>query len=173
MSRVACAVLALLAFVALLIVQANLPWADREESGFGASAKATIRTWDLHSEGSFFGASGSDSKGWYDDGWNDSQQNAVMQLQIAAPLLLASAVILLVGAILSFAARGSAGSIVTLIGGVLAGAAVLLFFLASQDLLDNKATWMAGFYVGLGGAILGLVGGVIGLAGGNMRGSSN
>jgi hypothetical protein len=173
MSRVVCAVLALLGFVALAVVQANLPWAEREESGFGATAKETVRTWSDERSGSFsfFGdeSSGSETNGWYEDGWDDEDENAVMQVRIAIPLLLAGAVLLLVGTILCFTGRGPAGSILTLVGGILAAASVLLYFLASQDLLDNKATWMVGFYVALGGALLGIVGGVIGLAGGNMR----
>jgi lipopolysaccharide export LptBFGC system permease protein LptF len=171
MSRVASAILALLAFVALLIVQFNLPWAHREdESGF-ASAEITVRTWDLEATGSAFGFTGTDTKGWYDGGWDDEQENAVTQMQIAAPLLVAASVLLLVGAVLSFT-RGP-GSLVALVGGVLAAAATLLYFLASQDLLDNGATWLAGFYLGLAGTILGLAGGVVGLAVGNMRGSAS
>ena len=173
MSRVACAVLALLAFVALLIVQGNLPWAEREQSGFGASSTATIRTWDLEASGSAFGFSGSDTRSWYDDGWDDEDRNAVTQLQIAAPALVAGTVLLLVGTILSFTSQGSQGAIITLVGGILAAAGTLLYYLASQDLLDNDATWMVGFYLGLTATILGLAGGVVGLAGGNLRAAGN
>ncbi|HUR25082.1 MAG TPA: hypothetical protein VM327_03590 [Candidatus Thermoplasmatota archaeon] len=173
MSRTACAVLALLAFVALLVVQFNLPWANHEESGFGATAEATVRTWDLKGSGSFGGFSGSDTKGWYDGGWDDEDKNAVTQLQIAAPALVAATVLLLVGTILSFTSRGSQGAIITLVGAILAAAATLLYFLASQDLLDNEATWLVGFYLGLTATILGLAGGVVGLAAGNMRGAAN
>jgi xanthosine utilization system XapX-like protein len=173
MSRVVCAVLALLGLVAVLIVQANLPWADREESGFGATSHATIRTWDLKAEGSAFGFSGSDTKGWYDDGWDDEDKNAVTQLQIAAPLVISSAALFLVGTILSFAMRGPSGPIVTLMGGILAAAGTLLFYLASQDLLDNEATWQAGLWLGVTGAVLGVAGGAFGLASGNMRASAN
>ncbi|MHB1262432.1 MAG: hypothetical protein ACYC2H_12035 [Thermoplasmatota archaeon] len=173
MSRVATAVLALLAFVALMIVQANLPWGNREESGFGATSEITVRTWDLKASGSAFGFSGTESRGWYDGGWDGEDKNAVMQLQIGAPLLVAAAALLLVGTILAFTGRGSQGAIVTLVGGVLAAGGTLLFFLATQDLLDNEAAWLAGFYLGLGATILGLAGGVVGLATGNMRGSTN
>lgn len=171
MSRVACAVLALLAFVALLIVQANLPWADREESGFGATSKLTIRTWDAEAEGSAFGFSGSDSRGWYDDGWEDEDRNAVTQLQIAAPLLVAAAVLLLVGTILSF--TNGPGPLVTLVGGVLAAGGTVLYFLAAQDLLDSDATWMAAFYLAVTGTILGVAGGAFGMASGNLSDSTN
>ena len=165
--------LALLAFVALLIVQFNLPWADREESGFGATAQITVRTWDLEATGGFQGFSGTDTKGWYEGDWDDEDENAVMQLQIGAPALVAGTVLLLVGTILSFTSRGSQGPILALVGGILAAAGTLLYFLASQDLLDNEATWMVGFYLGLTATILGLAGGVVGLAGGNLRGSGN
>lgn len=167
MSRVASAILALLAFVALLIVQFNLPWANREESGGGASSEITVRTWEMEATGSFFGFSGSESKGWYEGGWEDEQKNAVMQMQIASPLLVAAAVLLLVGGILAFT-RGP-GALVALIGGVLAAAGTLLAFMASQDLLDSEATWMAGLYLGIIGAVLGVAGGAFGMASSNMR----
>jgi len=173
MSRTACAVLALLAFVALLIVRGNLPWAEREQSGFGATAKETLHTWDAEESGSAFGVSGSDRRGYYDGGWDDEDQNAVTQLQIGAPALVAGTVLLLVGTILSFTSRGSQGAIVTLVGGILAAAGTLLYYLAAQDLLDNDATWLVGFYLALTAAILGLAGGVVGLAAGNMRGAAN
>lgn len=173
MSRTATAVLALLAFVALMIVQANLPWGNREESGFGATSEVTVRTWDLEASGSAFGFSGSDRRGWYDGGWDDEDKNAVMQLQIGAPLLVGAAALLLVGSILAFTGRGAPGAIVTLVGGLLAAGGTLLFFLATQDLLDSEASWLAGFYLGLAGAILGIAGGVVGLAAGNTRGSTN
>ena len=173
MSRTACAVLALLAFVALLIVQANLPWAEREQSGFGATSTGTVRTWDFKAEGSAFGVSGSDTRGYYDGDWDDEDQNAVTQLQIGAPALVAGTVLLLVGTILSFTSRGSQGAIITLVGGILAAAGTLLYYLASQDLFDSDATLMVGFYLGLTATILGLAGGVVGLAAGNLRGASN
>ena len=174
MSRVVCAVLALLALVAVLIVQANLPWAEREESGFGADAAETVRTWDWNRDTSFGGTvSGSETRGWYDDGWDDEDKNAVTQLQIAAPLVIGSAALFLVGTILCFAVRGPSGPIVSLIGGLLAAAGSLLFYLASQDLLDNEATWQAGLWLGATGAILGVAGGAFGLASGNLRASAN
>ena len=173
MSRVACAVLALLSFVALLIVQGNLPWAEREQSGFGATSRETVRTWEAEQSGSAFGFSGSDRRGWYEGGWEDEDRNAVTQLQIGAPVLVAGTVLLLVGTILSFTSRGAQGAIVTLVGGILAAAGTLLYYLAAQDLLDNGATWMVGFYLGLTAAVLGLAGGVVGLAAGNMRGAAN
>lgn len=173
MSRVACAVLALLAFVALLIVQANLPWATREDSGFGAEAEATVRTWDFKATGSFGGFSGSDTRGWYEGDWEDEDKNAVTQLQIGAPALVAATVLLLVGTLLAFTSRGSQGAIIALVGGILAAAGTLLYFLASQDLLDNEATWLVGFYLGLTATILGLAAGVVGLAAGTLRGMGN
>jgi hypothetical protein len=149
MSRVACAVLALLAFVAIAVVQANLPWAEHEQSAFGGTEKGTVRTWSAESEVAFtaFGAESSDSEtsGWYDGGWEDEDM------------------------ILCFTGRGPAGAILTVVGGVMAAAAVLLYYLASQDFFDNDSTWMAGFYVALVGAVFGVAGGVIGLAGGNLR----
>lgn len=171
MSRTACAVLALLAFVALLIVQGNLPWASHEQAAFGATSEETVRTWDAKQTDSFGTASGSETKGWYDDGWEDQDKNAVTQLQIGAPALVAGTVLLLFGTILSFTSRGSQGAILTLVGGILAAAGTLLYYLASQDLLDSAATLMVGFYLALTATILGLAGGIVGLVGGNMRGS--
>lgn len=169
MSRLACGVLALLAFVALLVVQFNVPWANVHQSGFGASTDQTARTWGEDSSGSAFGFSGHDSKNWFDGGWDDSQQDAVNQLRVAAPLLLAGAVVLLLGAILALALPGGTGAIVTLIGAVVAAGSAALYYIAIGDLYDNNASWQVGFFVAAGGAVLGLVGGVLGLLGGSTR----
>jgi hypothetical protein len=166
MTRLACAVLALVAVVALAIVQTNIPWADQNSNG----SHTTARTWDRTSDNNFFGFSSHDSKGWYDSGWSDQDKNAVNQLQLAAPLVLAGAVLLLVGSLLAFTAPGTAGAIVSLVGGLCAAGGTLLYFLAIQDLFNNSQTWQGGFYLGVAGAVLGVAGGVIGLAAGNRRG---
>lgn len=168
MSRLACAILALVGFVALLVVQFNVPWANQHASGFGGSADRTARTWGESDSGSYFGFSGSNQKGWYDSGWSDQDRNAVNQLQVAAPLVVAGTILLLVGAILSFG-PGAPGPIVTLIGGLVAVGGAVLYFLAIQDLFNNNQAWQTGFYFAVIGAVLGLVGGVIGLAAGNRR----
>src|ERR1041385_5543003 len=146
MSRLACGVLALLAFVALLVVQFNVPWANAHQSGFGASSDQTARTWGQDSSGSAFGFSGHDSKNGCDGGWHDSQQGAVHQLRVAAPLLVGGAVILLLGAILALAMPGGTGAIVSLIGAVVAAAAAALYYVAIDDLYNDQASWQVGFF---------------------------
>jgi len=170
MSRLACAILALVGFVALLVVQFNVPWANQHASGFGGSADQTARTWGKSDSGSaFFGSySGSTYQGWYDGGWSDSDKNAVNQLQVAAPLVVAGTVLLLIGAILSFG-PGPAGPIVALVGGLCAVGGTVLYFLAIQDLFNNNQAWQTGFYLAIIGSVLGLVGGVVGMAMGNRR----
>lgn len=165
MSKLACAILALVGFVALLVVQTNVPWADSN----GGGSKETARTWRRTSDSNFLGFSSSNSKGWYDSGWNDSDKNAVNQLQVAAPLVLAGLLLLLVGAILSFSAPGGGGPIITLVGGLVAAAGTVLYFLAIQDLFNNNQTWQTGFYLAVAGTVLGLAGGVVGMAAGNRR----
>jgi hypothetical protein len=172
MSRVACGVLALLAFVALLVVQFNVPFGNVHASGVGASADRTARTWGEDQSNSAFGFSNSHSKSWYDGGWDDDEQNAVDQLRVAAPLLVAGAILLLVGAILALAMPGTMGAIVALIGAVVTAAAAALYYLAIDDLYNQDATWQVGFYVTIGGAVLGLVGGVVGLLGRNTAGAT-
>lgn len=172
MSRVACGILALLAFVALLVVQFNVPWGSTHASGFGASADRTARTWGEDQSGSAFGFSGSDSKGWYDGDWDDEDQNAVNQLRVAAPLLLGGMVVLLAGAIMALAMPGATGAIVSLIGAVVTAASAALYYIAIDDLYDNGPTWEVGFYVAIGGVVLGLVGGVVGLLGRNTAGAT-
>jgi hypothetical protein len=168
MNRVACGVLALLAFVALLVVQFNVPWASSHASSGLASSDTTARTWGQDQTGSAFGFSGHDSKNWFDGGWDDSQQDAVNQLRVAGPLLAGGALLLLVGAILALAMPTGTGPIVTLIGAVVTGAATALYYIALDDLF-SEPTWEVGFFVTLGGAVLGLVGGVLGLLGGTAR----
>jgi hypothetical protein len=169
MSRVACGVLALFAFVPLLVVQFNVPWGTVEAGGSFGSAERTARTWGEDQSASAFGFSGSDSKGWYEGDWEDEEQNAVNQLRIAAPLLAAGAVAVLVGAVLALAMPGGSGPIVTLVGGVLTGAAAAMYFVAIDDLYNADAAWDVGFYVTVGGAVVALVGGVVGLIGGARR----
>jgi hypothetical protein len=163
MSKLACAVLGLVAFVALLLVQGNLPWAEETDGD------ATAHTWGQTESGSNFIFSYSSAKSWYDGGWDGEDQNAVNQLQVASPILVGGTVLLLVGSLLAFTAPGAPGPIVTTLGGLGAAAGTLLYFLAIQDLYDNNVAWQAAFYLALIGSLLGVAGGVIGLAAGNRR----
>lgn len=159
----------MLAFVALLVIQFNVPWGTTEASGFGASSERTARTWGEDQSASAFGFSGSDSRGWFDGGWEDDEQNAVNQLRFAAPLLMAAAIVLLVGSILALAMPGGSGAIVALIGAVLAAGAAAMYYIAIDDLYNTDVAWQVGFFVAIGGAVLGLAGGVVGLLGGATR----
>jgi hypothetical protein len=168
MTRVACFVLALLAFVALLVIQFNVPWGSEKAGGSAFGSDRTARTWGEDTTSRAFGFSGSDSKSWYDGGWEDDEQSAVNQLRVAAPVLAAGALLLLVGGILALGAAGGSGPIIALIGGVLAAGGSAMYYIAIDDLYGG-ATWEVGFYVAIGGAVLGLVGGVLGLLGGTAR----
>jgi hypothetical protein len=163
MSKLACAVLGLVAFVALLLVQGNLPWAEETDGD------ATAHTWGQTESGSNFLFSYSSAKSWYDGGWGDEDQNAVNQLQVATPVLVAGTVLLLVGSLLAFTGEGATGATLTLVGGLGAAAGTLLYFLAFQDLYDNGVTWQAAFYLAFIGSLLGVAGGVVGLVGANTR----
>ena len=165
MSKLACAVLGLVAFVALLLVQGNLPW-GKETDGDG-----TAHTWGQTESGSAFGGffSYSSARSWYDGGWDDEDRNAVNQLQVASPILVAGTVLLLVGSLLAFTGEGATGAIVTILGGLGAAAGTLLYFLAIQDLYDNGVSWQTAFYLAFVGSLLGVAGGVLGLVGANTR----
>jgi hypothetical protein len=165
MSKLACAILALVGFVALLVVQTNVTWGDTDSGGSHKQA----RTWGQTTSGGGFLFAYSGSQSWYDSGWSSQDKNAVNQLQVAAPLVLAGLLLLLVGAILSFTAPGAGGPITTLIGGLLTAAGTVLYFLAIQDLYNNNQTWQTGFYLAVAGTVLGLAGGVVGMAAGNRR----
>jgi hypothetical protein len=165
MSRLAAAVLALVGAVALLVVQTNVPWAERSSG----NEQTTARTWGETSSGNGFLFSYSGAKGWYDSGWSDQDRNAVQQLQIAAPLLLAGLALLLVGSVLAFSGPGSSGAGVALVGGLVAAGATVLYYLAIQDLFDNNASWQGGFTLAIAGCVLGLAGGVVGMATGSRR----
>lgn len=162
MANLAAAILAVLAFVGLLLLQSNVPWGN-EGDGDG-----TVRTWSEAESGGFL-FSYSNTRGWYDGGWEDSDQNAVAQLQVAAPLLAAATVLVLVGAILAFGPNGYSGSIVALVGALLAAAATLLYYLGTLDLYNNDVSWQPGLTIALVASVLGLAGGLFGMASGNVR----
>jgi hypothetical protein len=166
MRNLATAVLGLLAFLALLFVQGNVPWAT-EGSGDG-----TVHTWGETQSGSNFLFSYSSARGWYEGGWADADQNAVTQFQVAAALVVLATAVLLIGCLLAFGGDGPQGSIVTLVGGLLASAGTLMFYLATLDLYDNDASWQVGFYFAFAASLLGVAGGVLGLAAGNLRRTS-
>lgn len=164
MNQTATAILGLLAFVALALVQSNLAWATDQEGG----EERTARTWGETSSGGFGFFSYSENRGWYDGGWDDDAKAAVGQLQVAAPLLLAGTVVLLAGSLLAFRGDSPAASITTLVGGVLAAAGTLLYFIAIGDLYGGGPAWQAGFFLAFTGCLLGVAGGVIGLAARNL-----
>ena len=160
MKQTATAILGLLAFVALALVQSNLAWATDEEGG----EDRTARTWGETASGGFGFFSYSENRGWYDGGWDDEDKSAVGQLQVAAPLFLAGAVVLLAGSLLAFRGDTPGASITALVGGILAAAGTLLYFIAIQDLYGSGAALQPGFFLAFTGCLLGVAGGVIGLA---------
>src|SRR5205085_3585098 len=97
MSRTITATLALIAFVALLLVQ-FVPWSNQHANGgFFGSADRTAFTWGQQDSANGYFWTGGQTKSWYDSGWDSGSQNAVDQIRIAIPLLTVATILILVG----------------------------------------------------------------------------
>lgn len=168
MSRTITAVLALLAFVALLLVQ-FMPWSNQHASGFGATADSTAFTWGKQDTANSYFWTGGQTKSWYDSDWNSDQQNAVDQIRIAIPLLTVATILLLVGSLIAFSDSWTGGAILSLVGALVGAGAAWLFSVAINDLYNGNQVWQTSFYLAIGGTVLGLAAGIVGLATGNRR----
>ena len=172
MSRTVVAVLGVLAAIALILVQ-FLPWAGVEADGFGGSAQSTAYTWKTEGSFSGFGFSGSDKTSWYSDDLQDDDgetPSEVQQIRIAIPVLLGGLLLVAVGALLAFLARGP-GALLILVGGILAAIATGLFGFALDGMYDSDQDWAASFYLAIAASALAVGGGIVGMAGG--RGASS
>lgn len=170
MNRLAAPILAILAFVALVVLQFGVPWGQvRQEMG-GGFGERTLTTWQDEQSGGFEGFTAGERKGWYEGDWADGDQSAVDKIRIAIPLLIGGTVLLLVGAILAFTGRGSSAAIVNILGTALAIVGSVLFCIAAEDLLDGQQDWLVGFYFAIAGCVLGLAAAIVGFASGSPMG---
>jgi hypothetical protein len=161
MDRLIPTALALAACVALVVLQANVPWAHVKQGSGSAYAERTVTTWQDQGSMKFGGFSNGQSKGWFEGNWDDSEQAAVAKFRVAAPLLVGAALLLLVGGLLVLTVRGPVAAILTLLGAVAAIVATVLYSIASQDLLGGQQSWLSGFYIAIAACACGLVGGTL------------
>lgn len=161
MNRLIPTALALAACVALIVLQANVPWAHVKQGGNNAFIERTVTTWQDQGSMHFSGSSSGQSKGWFEGKWDDNDQAAVAKFRVAAPLLVGAALLLLVGGLLVLTVRGPVAAILTLLGAVAAIVATVLYSIATQDLLGGQQDWLAGFYIAIVACACGLVGGTL------------
>ena len=149
----------------LLVVLQFVPWATFEQSGFGGSFTAEMRTWERSFHGSGFGFSGSDSTGWYDGDADDDE--GVGLIRAAIPLLLAGLAAGVLGLLLTATSRGAVGGILTLVAALAAATGTVLFIVGIDrnfNDLDADYTWSAGFYLAILGSTALLAAGITGVA---------
>lgn len=169
------AVLAGLAVLAMIVVQ-FVPWATYEDSGttgggnfggfqmpsFDFEFALNVNTWNLETE-----ANGrDDTTSWYDGDLDET--DGVGLIRAAIPILLVSAVVVLVGTLLAMARGGATGSVILLAGGILLAIGITLFGIGTTEFYDDADfTWAASFYMAIVAAVLAVTGGVLGLMAGN------
>ena len=160
--RTAGMALAALALVALALAQ-FLPWATVTVSGSGVSAETTATAWELRSHAEGFGFEGDESRGWYDDEWDEESEEdrqGLPKIRWGLPFLVAGLAAAFAGLLLA-ALRHRAAAFVLLAAALLSGLGTALLALGASDLLESEQRWETGFYSALAGAVLGLVGSLL------------
>lgn len=164
--------LGILGAVCLLLVQ-FLSWggvAQEGGSAFGFSfpdSEVDAHTWNLKAR------SGGDehSESWYSDDLEDDDEETagLTQVRIAVPFLLGGLIVAGLGAVLALAARGGAGAMVLLSGGILAAIGTTMFIIGIGQMFDGEQDWAASYYLAIVGCVLAVLGGVLGIVGQNRR----
>lgn len=151
--------LAGVAFVLAVVVQV-VPFAGFSTSFFGATADADAYAWEakFHAEG--FGEQSSDSKGWFNDDFDD--EGGIGMVRAAAPLLAAAAAAALASALL-FLAGPRPGAIAGFLCSILFAVGIYLMANGVKDLFDDQQEWSVGFWFAILAAVLALVAGILGL----------
>ena len=167
------------AVLALAILQ-FVPWASVEREGgstpdmtfFGYTVEGTswpgsevrLTTWDLEAR---WGGSQSDL-GWYSDEveGDDGPGTGLKLIRAAIPLLLAGLAAALVGGLLTLLARGIAGPVATLVGGLVLIVGTVLFANGVDEVFEGADySWLVGLYLAIAACVLTVAGGVLGIVG--------
>jgi hypothetical protein len=165
-------VLGILGATCLLLVQ-FLSWGGVSQEGgqvFGFSfpdSEVEAHTWHMEARA----GNNEHKESWYSDEMEDDgeDQEGLSEIRIAIPFLLGGLIVTALGAVLALAARGGAGSIVLLVGGLVAAAGTTLFILGVDQMFDSAQDWSSAYYLAIAGCVLAVLGGVLGLVGQNRR----